>query len=129
MSSYDPKQVARAVRQHRTAAGWTQAELAERASLADETISRIESGREPPSLRTAANLADALDVPLDVVVGRTPARPVRREARPSREVRRLAAVAESLDVGTLRHLLAIVRALGAGGRAARPRVAGRHRAR
>ena len=72
---FNPKDVARAVRQHRVAAGLTQAELAEHAGLAFETISRIESGREPPSLRTAIGLADALAVSLDAVVGHVPGQP------------------------------------------------------
>ncbi len=113
--SYDPVRLARSVRSHRKAAGLTQAELAERADLAFETISRIESGREPPSLRTAISLADALSLPLDVVVGRTTAAPLGATTaspplqRP--ELRRLLSFASKIETGMLRHLVAIARAL------------------
>lgn len=117
---FDPKHVGRAVRQVRVAAGLTQAELAERAGLAFETISRVESGREPPSLRTAISLSDALGVSVDAVVGRVGAPPVRKEAGPSRDVRRLLGAAERLDSGMLRHVVAVVRGL-AGGRSAKSR--------
>ncbi len=70
-TAFDAELVAAAVRTLRTESRWTQAELAERAGLAFETISRIESGREPPSLRTAMLLANAFERPLDAVVGRT----------------------------------------------------------
>jgi len=71
-TSFDPIDVGLALRSLRKERRLTQAELAERAGLAYETISRIESGREPPSLRTAMALADALEEPLDHVVGRKP---------------------------------------------------------
>jgi transcriptional regulator with XRE-family HTH domain len=108
---FDPKDVARAVRQHRVAAGLTQAELAERAGLAFETISRVEGGREPPSLRTAMSLADALGASLDAVVGRTSAQLSRKEPRVPPDVRRLLASAQRLDAGMLRHLAALARGL------------------
>jgi len=73
------------------------AELAERAELAFETVSRVESGREPPSLRTAVSLADALGLPLDVVVGRTRAASTLEEHRTRAEVRRLAELVERID--------------------------------
>lgn len=67
---FDPVDLGLAVRALRKDRRMTQAELAERAGLAYETVSRVETGREPPSLRTAMALADALEEPLDVVVGR-----------------------------------------------------------
>lgn len=67
---FDPKAVASALRRLRLQRSYTQADVAERAGLANETISRIESGREPPSLRTAVQLANAFGVPLDDIIGR-----------------------------------------------------------
>jgi transcriptional regulator with XRE-family HTH domain len=67
---FDPVDLGLAVRALRKERRLTQAELAERAGLAYETVSRVETGREPPSLRTAMALADALEEPLDSVVGR-----------------------------------------------------------
>jgi len=119
--SFDPRQVALAVREHRKAAGLTQAELAEKAGLAFETISRVESGREPPSLRTAVAIADALGVSLDAVVGRSAKAPPRRRW-PAPEARRLASAAERLEPSVLKHLSAIAaRLVGAAGRSARKR--------
>jgi len=105
--AFDPQDVARALREHRTAAGLTQAELAEKAGLAFETISRLESGREPPSLRSAVALADALGASLDALVQR-PAPPAARRDKLTPEVRRLVASARGLEPKMMRHLVAVV---------------------
>lgn len=52
----------RRVREMRKTAGLTQAELAERAGLAFETISRVERGRAKPSIGLVAQLARAFGV-------------------------------------------------------------------
>jgi DNA-binding XRE family transcriptional regulator len=44
----------------RKAAGWTQAELAARAGVRQETISRIETGKHSPGLKTMAKIDRAL---------------------------------------------------------------------
>jgi transcriptional regulator with XRE-family HTH domain len=110
---FNQKEIGRAVRQLRVAAGLTQAELAERAGLAFETVSRVEGGREPPSLRTAISLSDALGVSLDAVVGRVPTPAVRKEEPASRDLRKLLAAAERLEPTILRHVVAVARALPA----------------
>lgn len=46
---------------------WSQAELATRAGLARETISRLENGREQPSWETIRKLADALGYPAGIL--------------------------------------------------------------
>jgi transcriptional regulator with XRE-family HTH domain len=48
----------------RGARGWTARDLARRADLADETISRIENGHQP-SPRTIFKLAAALEMDFD----------------------------------------------------------------
>ncbi len=50
----------------RRALGLTQGELAGRASMSPSLISRIESGRQPPTVRTLMRLADALGANLTV---------------------------------------------------------------
>lgn len=111
---FDEKVIGRAVRQVRTDAGLTQADLAEKAGLAFETVSRVESGREPPSLRTAMSLSEALNVSLDVIVGRVRPAVESNTERPSREIQRLTAAAERLEPGMLRHVVAVTRALVVG---------------
>ena len=69
-SGFDAVGIGNSVRAHRKLAGMTQAQLADRAGLAFETISRVEGGREPPSLRTLLALANALDASLDTLMGR-----------------------------------------------------------
>ena len=56
------KQVGRRVRQLRTASGFTQARLAERAGMATQAVSRIERGERSPTLETLDKLAAALGV-------------------------------------------------------------------
>jgi transcriptional regulator with XRE-family HTH domain len=45
--------------------GWTQRELARRADITIETVSRIENGRRPPSTMTLHKLATALEMDFD----------------------------------------------------------------
>jgi DNA-binding XRE family transcriptional regulator len=52
--------IARQVIRGRKAAGWTQAELAVRAGVRQETISRIETGKHSPGLKTMAKIDRAL---------------------------------------------------------------------
>src|SRR5437899_2411377 len=52
--------IARQVIRGRKAAGWTQAELAVRAGVRQETISRIETGKHSPGLKTMAKIDGAL---------------------------------------------------------------------
>jgi transcriptional regulator with XRE-family HTH domain len=108
--TYDAKKIAARVRHARTRHGLTQAALAERADLAFETISRIESGREPPSLRTIVALADALDTTVDVLLGREPERAQAAE-RVSPEVRRVARAISTLEPRLVKHVTALVMAL------------------
>src|SRR6266404_3168526 len=52
--------IARQVIRGRKAAGWTQAELAARAGVRQETISRIETGKHSPGLKTMGKINLAL---------------------------------------------------------------------
>ena len=52
--------IARQVIRGRKAAGWTQAELAARAGIRQETVSRIETGKHSPGLKTMAKIDQAL---------------------------------------------------------------------
>jgi putative transcriptional regulator len=83
------------LRQARVAAGLTQAELAERADVADATVSRIERGRLVPSVALAKRIAAALRVPLDELMSPN-ARPPKATLRQS-EARYLAIVRDLDD--------------------------------
>ena len=52
--------IARQLIRDRKAAGWTQAQLAARAGVRQETISRIETGKHSPGLKTMAKIDRAL---------------------------------------------------------------------
>jgi ribosome-binding protein aMBF1 (putative translation factor) len=52
--------LARQIIRRRIAAGWTQAELAGRAGVRQETVSRIETGQHAPNVRTVDKLDRAL---------------------------------------------------------------------
>ena len=52
--------IARQIVRGRKAAGWTQSELAARAGVRQETISRIETGKHSPGLKTMAKIDLAL---------------------------------------------------------------------
>lgn len=52
--------LAQQIIQRREAVGWTQVELAERAGVRQETVSRIESGKNAPNVATVDKLDRAL---------------------------------------------------------------------
>jgi DNA-binding XRE family transcriptional regulator len=52
--------LARQIIRRRQAAGWTQAELARRAGVREETVSRVESAKHAPTLTTVEKLDRAL---------------------------------------------------------------------
>ena len=62
-----PDTIARRVRMARHLRGWTQAELAAKASLTAQSVWRIEGGAMPQA-DTLAALAAALDVPADTLL-------------------------------------------------------------
>jgi putative transcriptional regulator len=53
------------LREARVAAGWTQAELAERVGVSRKTINTVENGVFVPSTVLALKLAQALRVPVE----------------------------------------------------------------
>ena len=58
--AYARASLARKLVAGRGKAGWSQAELAQRAGVRVETVSRIENGRNTPDERTFARLTNAL---------------------------------------------------------------------
>lgn len=63
--------VGEAVRKARKSKGFTLHKLAEKAGVSPMTISNAEKDRFYPSLLTMVSLADALEISLDELVGRT----------------------------------------------------------
>jgi putative transcriptional regulator len=55
------------LREARTAAGWTQAELAERVGVSRKTVNTVENGIFIPSTVLALKLARALGQPLEAL--------------------------------------------------------------
>lgn len=53
----------------------SQTELAKRSGATPSRINRLEAGHNEPSLRTAIKIADALDVSLDFLSGRSEGSP------------------------------------------------------
>ncbi|MFB7228543.1 helix-turn-helix domain-containing protein [Streptomyces fimicarius] len=62
------RHVANQIRDLRKAAGLTQQELADRASLEKQAVSQIENAHVSPRLDTLWNLARAMDVGVDKLV-------------------------------------------------------------
>ena len=58
-------QIVNRIRERREAAGWTQAELAERVGVSRKTINTVENGVFVPSTVVALKIARALDMPVE----------------------------------------------------------------
>lgn len=59
------------VRELRVAAGWSQAELAERLEVSRQTVNAIENDRYDPSLPLAFLIAKAFDRPIEAIFSPT----------------------------------------------------------
>jgi len=60
-----PTLVTNVIREHREAAGLTQAELARQIGVTRQTLIAIEQGKYSPTLELAFQIARALSLPLD----------------------------------------------------------------
>jgi len=108
MAALNSAEIAQHVKQLRTKHGLTQAQLAEACGLTDETVSRTERGAHEPSLSTVAAIAEAFDLTIDALVGRSPM----REAEKSNVLlRRLQLLAGKLDERAQRALIQIAELL------------------
>jgi transcriptional regulator with XRE-family HTH domain len=106
--------LANALKLARSRARLTQAQLAERANITDETISRIERGAFEPSLSTLHDIADALGASVDELIGRLNRPLVARDgAAPGAETLRVAAAIDRLPTPTRSALVALIESLGA----------------
>jgi transcriptional regulator with XRE-family HTH domain len=105
-----PMPLADRIKQLRTEAGLSQAELAERAGAGDaRQISRYENGRITPSLDAIIHIAQALDVSIDyLVIDDMPRRPLHIDDHGLTE--RLAALSE-LDQADRDSMLSVLDAL------------------
>ena len=63
------------IREIRISRGYNQEQLAELASLNRVTIAKYESGKVEPGARALSRIADALEVTVDQLLGREPAKP------------------------------------------------------
>ncbi len=113
MPEPDRTRIGPQLRQLRTAAGLTQLELAERAGVADGTISRLERGRlKEPSAQLVEKLAAGLSVGVEALLKKT--------AKPTKGLRgseaRLLAQVRDLDDAAVDDVTKAVKLLVAVGR-------------
>jgi transcriptional regulator with XRE-family HTH domain len=102
MSEHD-ESIGRRIAELREAAGMTQEDLAGKAGMATENLSRAERGRTTPHLMKLIGIADALGVTLDDIV--------RGETTKGAEVVRLVRRIEALDEETARRVSRVVNVL------------------
>jgi transcriptional regulator with XRE-family HTH domain len=72
MSTTEIQDLGQNLKQLRERRGLTQAELGTRASMSAASVSHFETGQRQPSLESLVKLADALEVSVDTLLGRTP---------------------------------------------------------
>lgn len=83
--------IAYRVKTFRTAAGLTQEQLSEKAGIAPQYLSRLETARQVPSLETVGELARALNISPDALLAEP------QEHSKAEHMARLAAVFDALD--------------------------------
>jgi len=71
LDSLSSKTLASNIKKHRQKSGLSQDQLARKAGIPYSTFLKIESGYTPnPSIQTVVNIAEALSVSIDELVGR-----------------------------------------------------------
>ena len=112
-ASPNPKNIGQNLRRLRETAGLTQGQLAERADMADATISRVERGRLEPSSTLISKLAAALKVKVDDLLG-----PVREAGKQKHRpaIAKLVATVEALDDAGVDDVTQAIKLLLAAGR-------------
>jgi len=98
----DYKAMGERVKRFRKRKGWTQAELADKMGISNVTISHIECGTNKPELNTVVNLANALDVTVDMLLCDS------LDAASVPYHKDLAEIMQSCSVGELRLLTQII---------------------
>jgi len=79
MVSLDEKGLGHRLQNARLAAGLTQQGLCQKANLSYSTLAKIERGAiKSPSIFTIENIAEALEITLDELLGREPMRPIQK---------------------------------------------------
>ena len=114
----DPKNIGANVRRLRVRAGLTQGQLAERAEVADATVSRVERNRLEPSSELLGKLATALKAKADDLLG-TPRDDGKAKYRPA--IAKLVATVDDLDdaqVDDVTKAVKLILAVGRRGRRA-----------
>jgi transcriptional regulator with XRE-family HTH domain len=81
----DPGRFAGRLKELRERAGWTQAELAQRAGLTKDGVAHLEQGRREPGWSTVLALADALGVGPQAFTEAPAERPPSGPGRPRKE--------------------------------------------
>lgn len=85
MNPLDEKTLGHRLQTARLAAGLTQQGLCQKANLSYSTLAKIERGAiKSPSIFTIENIAEALDITLDELLGRQPIKPAEKQRQRSR---------------------------------------------
>ena len=98
------------IRDLRMAAGLSQEQLAEQASLNRVTIAKYESGRIEPGAQALSRIADALDVSVDVLLGRAEIISVEKGRPKTAESRIISAGVDKMPPDVRRRALNVLRA-------------------
>ena len=69
------KHFGKALKAARKSAGLTQEELAQKCGMAKQNISRYENSEREPNIRTAKIIADALGIPLSILISEEKEKP------------------------------------------------------
>jgi len=98
------------IRELRTAAGLSQEQLAELASLNRVTVAKYEAGRIEPGAQALARIADALDVSADVLLGRSEAKVIETGRPKTAESRIISVGVDKMPPDARKRALAVIRA-------------------
>ena len=99
------------IRELRMAAGFSQEQLAELSSLNRVTIAKYETGRIEPGAQALSRIADALDVSVDAILGKS-ASPADAFSRPkTHEARIVSGAMDKLPKEQREQVLKVVRAM------------------
>ncbi|WP_396329298.1 helix-turn-helix domain-containing protein [Burkholderia anthina] len=89
--------------------GWTQSVMSEKLAIAEESLSRLESGRVTPTIERLIQFCDLLDLSLEEVLMQVSANPSDQASSLVTSLQDLSPAQRDLVLGTARHLADMIR--------------------
>ena len=99
------KEVGKRIRQRRKALNWTQEQLAAKARINKQYLSRIERGKQQPSLNTLEKIAKAFESELQIDI------PLKKKTKQQQAIEELMSILKEKSADDIKRIIRVIKAL------------------